>query len=112
MKDLPAWLQAFAAIVALGISVWATLKATAGDKRRDRLQSHGIAVAIYPEILKLKVTIQNTRDALAKLKKRNSHLVGQNVSSSVQLPGYIEIPLMLDRNIDRLFMLGDIAGPA
>lgn len=112
MKDLPAWLQAFAAIIALGISVWATLKATAGDKRRDRLQSHGIAVAIYPEILKLEAIIPSTRDALVEFKERNSHLVGQSVSSSVQLKGYIQIPPMLDRNIDRLFMLGNIAGPA
>lgn len=112
MNALPAWLQAFAAMVALGISVWATLKATAGDKRRDRLQSRGIAVAIYPEILKLEVTIPSTRDALATLIERNRNLVGQSVAASVQLTGRIEIPPMLDRNIDRLFMLGDIAGPS
>jgi hypothetical protein len=41
----PAWLQAFAAIVALGISVWATWRVGAADRRRDRLQMLGIAVA-------------------------------------------------------------------
>ena len=112
MKDFPAWLQAFAAIVALIISVWATLKATSGDKRRDRLQSRGIAVAIYPEILKLTITIQNVREGLAALRAHNSNLVGQSVSASVLLTGRISIPPMLDRNIDRLFMLGDVAGPA
>jgi hypothetical protein len=76
------------------------------------LQSHGIAVAIYPEILKLEVLIPSTRDTLVRLKEQNSHLVGQNVAFDVQRMGRIEIPPMLDRNIDRLFMLGDIAGPA
>jgi hypothetical protein len=112
MKDLPSWLSAFAAMIALGISVWATLKATAGDKRRDRLESHGIAVAIYPEVLKLPTIIQNARDALARLKERDCYLAGQSISAHLQFASRIEIPPMLDRNIDRLFMLGDVAGPA
>jgi hypothetical protein len=112
MQDLPAWLQAFAALVALGISVWAVFRATSVEKRRDRLQARGIAVAIYPEILKLENTIPNVREALNTLKLRDRDLAGQSVSASVQLSARIEVPPMLDRNIDRLFMLGDVAGPA
>jgi hypothetical protein len=50
--ELASWLQAFAAIVALVISVWATWRVGAAERRRSRLQAHGIAVAIYPELLK------------------------------------------------------------
>jgi hypothetical protein len=104
--------RADAGIVALGISVWAVLRATSADRRRDRLQSRGIAVAVYPEILKLEVVIQNTRGGLRALKARDSNLVGQSVAWSVQQTGHVQIPPMLDRNVDRLFMLGDAAGPA
>src|SRR5271165_585247 len=62
--DLASWLQAFAAIVALGISVWATWRVGAAERKRDRLQAHGIAVAIYPELLKLQVTVDYIRKGL------------------------------------------------
>lgn len=108
---LPAWLSALAASVALGISVWAGLRAGAVERRRDRLQASGIVVAIYPELLKLKIVIQTTRDSLLGLKANVHHLVGQSVAANLLEVGHIELPPMLDRNIDRLFLLGKSAGP-
>jgi hypothetical protein len=110
--DLPAWLQAFTALVALYISVWAVLRAGAAERQRDRLQAFGIAVAIYPEILQLEVTLNNTRDHFDLLVEAHSgKLVGQSIAATI-CNGQISIPPMLDRNVDRLFMLGERAGPS
>jgi hypothetical protein len=100
------WLQAFAAIVAIGISVLSLLRGSAADRRRERLQRQGIAVAIYPELLKLQVLIQNTREALAKLKVNPDHLVGQSIAADLLNSSTLTLPSMLERNIDKLFMLG------
>lgn len=109
--DLPAWLQAFAALVALFISVWAALRAGAVEKHRDRQEALGVAVAIYPEILKLEVTLENSRNCLRQTAALNGQLVGQSVMARIQ-GAQIPIPPMLDRNVDRLFMLGKRAGPS
>ncbi len=110
LKDLPAWLQAFAAIVALGISVWAVWQTNAGERRKDRLRAHGIAVAIYPELLKLTGVLQNVRDSLARLKTNSRVLVGQTIAATVQT-GKVPIPPMLERNVDNFYLLGEPAGP-
>lgn len=112
LPNFPSWLQAFAAIVALGISVWAGVRSTAIVRRRDRLELRGLAVAVYPEIVMLKTSVQNVRDGLLALKARDKNLVGQSVAASVQLTAQIQIPPMLDRNIDKLFILGELAGPS
>jgi hypothetical protein len=112
MNDLPAWLQAFAAVVALVISVWATIRATSIETRKDRLQAHGIAVAIYPELLKLKTTIDDMRSVVAALIRHDQSALAQGMAANVDGNLKIEIPSMLDRNLDRLFLLGDAAGPA
>jgi hypothetical protein len=109
---LTAWLQAATAIVALCISVWAVWWTGAVARRRDRLELRGLAVAVYPEIVMLKTSIQNVRDGLAFLKKRDGGLVGQSVAASLQLTAYIQVPPMLERNIDKLFILGGLAGPS
>jgi hypothetical protein len=109
---LTAWLQAATAIVALCISVWAVWWTGAVARRRDRLELRGLAVAVYPDIVMLKTSIQNVRDGLAFLKKRDRGLVGQSVAASLQLTAYIQVPPMIERNIDKLFILGDIAGPS
>lgn len=109
-KDIPSWLQAFAAIVALGMSYFAIRQANAVEKRRDRLKSHAIAVAIYPDLLKLDIIIGNVNATLQSLKTNNRVLVGQTIGHTVQ-GGQIEIPPMLDRNVDNLYLLGEPAGP-
>lgn len=109
---LPAWLQAMAAIVALAISVWAVWWASSAARRRDRLELRGIAVAIYPEIQMLKERTAKVREGVAESKKRYATLVGQNVAATLQMVTNIPIPPMIDRNTDRLFLLGDVAGPS
>ncbi len=111
--DLAAsWLQAFAAIVALGISAWATWRVGAVERRRDRLQARGIAVAIYPELLKLRVTITDIRSGLTRQQGELGNLAGQSVVAGIQSVALISTPPMIDRNIDRLFVLGNLAGPS
>jgi len=109
---LPAWLQAAAAIVALGISAWAVWWTSAATRRRDRLELRGVAVAVYPEILMLKVSTKQVREGVAEIKKRYGTLVGQSVAASLQMTASIQVPPMIERNIDKLFILGDLAGPS
>jgi hypothetical protein len=108
-RDLPAWLQAFAAIVALGISVWATLWATGAERRKDRLKVQGIAVAVYPELLKLEPTFDGIEQQLERLKGENSRTVYQSAAATL-LNCQIPIPPMIERNIDTLFLLGEPGG--
>jgi hypothetical protein len=110
--ELPAWLQAIAAFVALFISVWASWRIGSIERRRDRLQARGIAVAIYPEIESLTVTVKDARTGLLKIKEQAGTLAGQAVGASIQLTAQIKIPPLLDRNVERLFLLGEPAGPA
>ena len=110
--DTASWLQAFAAIVALGISVWATWRVGAADRKRDRLQASGIASAIYPELLKLRITVDYIQKGLAQFKTTAGHLAGQSIAADIERLAQIPIPPMIDRNIDRLFMLGGSAGPS
>jgi hypothetical protein len=108
--DLPAWLQAFAAVVALCISVWAVFRTGAAERRRDRLQSRAIAVAIYPEILKLEIVFREAQERLRRLAETwGGKAVGQTVAANIR-GEEVAIPTMLARNIDRLFMLGEPAG--
>jgi len=106
---LPAWLQAVAAIVALGLGVWSVHASGAAQRRRDRLELRGLAVAIYPELCMLPAIVQNARDGLARLR---THDGDQSFPASVQLTAPIQMPPMLERYIDKLFLLGDIAGPS
>jgi hypothetical protein len=108
---LPAWLQAIAAVVALALSAFAIWWSGAAERRRNRLEVRGIAVAIYPEIEMLGISTQNVRQGIAELTRRYASLAGQSVAASLQLTASIQLPPMLDRYTDRVFILGDIAGP-
>jgi hypothetical protein len=106
---LPAWLQAGAAIIALGLGVWSVRASGAAQRRRDLLELRGLAVAIYPELCMLPTIVQNVRDGLSRLR---THDGDQSFPASVQLTALIQIPPMLDRYIDKLYLLGEIAGPS
>jgi hypothetical protein len=108
--DVASWLQAFAALVALFISVWATLRVGALERRRDRLQARGIAAAIYPELLKLSISVEYTRNGLEGYKAKFGNLVGQSVADTIQQLATIPIPPMIERNTDKLYLLGGAAG--
>lgn len=109
---LPSWLQGATAVVALAISVWAVWWTNASTRRRDRLELRGLAVAIYPEIQMLKVRTASVRKSIADSKKHYGTLVGQNVAAGLHMATSIAVPPMIDRNTDRLFLLGDTAGPS
>jgi hypothetical protein len=106
--DLPAWLQAFAAIVALGISVWATRQATASERKKDRLKVRSIAVAIYPELLKLSVVIENIKGGIERLRENNRVLIQSAAANLMYCE--LSLPPMIERNVDNLFLLGEPAG--
>jgi hypothetical protein len=109
---LPAWLQAASAVTALAISVGAVCWAGAAARRRDRLERGGIAVAIYPELQMLKVSTALVREGIAEMKERYGNLHGQSIAASFQNTTSIAIPPMIERNVDKLFLLGDLAGPS
>jgi hypothetical protein len=67
-------------------------------------------VAIYPEILELEVLIIDAQEALRKLRVNEHQLVGQTIAADLQQATMILLPPMLERNIDELFMLGQMAG--
>lgn len=91
----------------------AAAKQVAAMTARDRLQAQGIAVAIYPELLKLPVVFENTRKYLDQvIDQLAGKQPGQFVAGNLQIPASIMMPPMLGRNIDLLFMLGETAGPA
>jgi hypothetical protein len=77
----------------------------AAAARKDRLQARGIAVAIYSDILELKIIIKKSRTRIIEITRSFSgELPGQNISALVQEVGSIEMPRMLNSNIDLLFM--------
>jgi hypothetical protein len=83
-----------------------------GQRRRGRLQVHGIGVVVYLEILKLDEVVHTTKKQLIALTTQFGSLAGQSIAASVIETAHIDLPAMIDRNVDRLFMLGDLAGPA
>lgn len=107
---LAAWLQAFAAVVALAISVWAVLRTDAEARRKDKLKARAVAVAIYSEFLKLKVIVDEMDGYLDSLKTME-RVVGQNVAYRIS-EAQLTIPAMIERNIDNFYLLGEPAGPA
>lgn len=60
----------------------------------------------------LKASTKQVREGVAEIKKRYGSLVGQSVAASLQMTASIRVPPMIDRNIDKLFILGDLAGPS
>ena len=91
----------------------AAAKQVAAMSARDRLHAQGIAVAIYPELLKLPTVCESTREYLDQVTAQLAeNQPGQFVAGNLQLSASIMMPPMLGRNIDLLFMLGETAGPA
>jgi hypothetical protein len=91
----------------------AAAKQIAAMAARDRLQAQGIAVAIYPELLKLPTVIDNIRKHLDQIiAQLAGKQPGQFVAGNLQISASIMMPAMLGRSIDLLFMLGESAGPA
>ena len=109
---LAAWMQGVAALIALGISVYAVRANGADERKRARLELRGIVVAIYPEIGMLEVTSRSVRERLNTVQAHYKGQVGQAVAATVQMSTIISVPPMLDRYTEKLFLLGDVAGPS
>ena len=127
MTDLPAWLQAFAAIVALGIATW-TVRETkaASDKAirearrdsevRDDLRARIVAATIIVDLEVLRGNIERVSDALFNRSRpiqrawnfndqtREEHRGGRLIDAVADLD--VELPAMLKGSLGRLHWLG------
>jgi hypothetical protein len=65
------------------------------------LHACGIAVAIYPELLKLQILADSITEGLEEQKTVAGRLVGQSVAVNIQNLAQIKMPSMIDRNIDK-----------
>lgn len=85
----------------------------ASANRKDRLQALCIAVGIYPELLVIRVTYERAlkivNEEFAKAKAAGSSIFTTQIVALIR-SAYIEIPPLLIRNIDQLYLLDD-AGP-
>jgi len=91
---LAAWLEAFAAVVALLISVWGNAAGGAAERKRDRVRPRGIAVAIYPELLKLRVGITDKQQALVRC--QDAAKAGHSIRGSQLANARLDLPVMVE----------------
>ncbi len=133
MNDLPAWLQAFAAIMALAIATWtvretkaaadkALREARADKERRDELRACVVAASIILDLTSLHGNVSRVVDALfnsdrpiQRVRNFNGNMsleaTDEALIKAVNVPS-IEVPQMLTNNLGRLHWLGNPAGPA
>ena len=129
MTDLASWLQAFAAIVALGLSTWSVFEARgaarttrentrADAKAQDNLRARMMAATIVIELQVLSGDLERLAAYLHRLPKmiaqenQSGTYTGLNVQGDMGARAKIELPHMLDRNLDRLHWLGHPLGEA
>jgi hypothetical protein len=119
MKDLPSWLQAFAALVALGVSTWAILATKAASsaalaearkdaKARDDLRARMIAASIVTELEVLEGRIEQA-SAVFDRERSLDDILRHSLSDTME-NARIGLPPMVERSLDRLHWLGDPAG--
>lgn len=109
LETLPSWLQAIAAFTALGLSVWAVRASGAAQRHRDLLELRGLAVAIYPDLCMLPIVVDDVRERLSRIPTITGD---QTFPLMVEQTAAIQLPPLMERNIDKLFLLGDVAGPS
>lgn len=96
-------MQAFAAIVALAISVWSVRLSLAENRNRDRIEI-GVLTEIMDQACRnFAITIKGKQKLLQKLDTLPTDLSLQKIATN-------PIPWLLDRHSIRLFILGDMAG--
>ena len=108
--QVPAWAQAIAAVIALVLSVVAIRRQSNAEQRRQELQAHGIAVAIYPELVRLGTELDEARKLLdrpAPQPEPGPNYYGGQGLKPIPL---IQIPLILERNIEQFYVLGEPTG--
>lgn len=100
----------FAGKIAAKATRQAVAMQIADTNRKERLEARSIAVAIYPELRELKNTIDNTIENLTEDKEKRAKFPGQAIAAGLQLTAHLSLPPMLERNIDKLYLLGDPSG--
>ena len=60
----------------------------------------------------LEVSTQTVRNRIAEIKKQSRGQVGRGVAANLSINSLIPLPPMMERNIDKLFILGKLAGPS
>ena len=114
-KDLPAWLQAAAALIALGLSSWAVLAtkraavdARLADVEDARLRAKIVAAAIVTDleiiqgdIDRLKAKFMYPFDLEQILRDSDAEQIAE---------AGIKLPPMIERSLPRLHWLGESAG--
>jgi hypothetical protein len=82
-------------------------------ERTKRLEARGVAVAVDLGFQTLETDIKRARNNLERLKTDAStkDVAGQTIMAGAATIAKIASPPILERNVDRLFMLGDEAGP-
>jgi hypothetical protein len=109
--DMPAWLQAFAAIVALLLSVLAILIPAWTARKRNRAEKQSILAAVYPEIEMIEHEVKQIRSRIDRLFHLPKHFVGSMVAAEASVALYLPDLPMLERYVEQLFVLGEPAGP-
>jgi hypothetical protein len=115
-------LAIFAAIIGGGITYRAGVvqanetresakRQIAAMNRKDRLQARVIAVGISPELLQLERAHGKAQQVIRHLPASISDFaIGRKIAESIR-EARIEIPPILSRIVDQLYILGEPAGP-
>lgn len=107
---LAAWLQAVGVLFAIGVAIWVPLKQRR-DERAEReaerlLKARAVVVLIAPELLELEAQVETV---LSQFAAAPPTMMGGAFSFLLAQAG-MSVPTMLERSIDRLYLLGDPAG--
>jgi hypothetical protein len=107
--EAASWVQASAALVALLLSGLAIWRQSWAERSREKSQARGIAVAIYPELLKMDVGLERATSIMRDISASKGHpavALAQMLSAAK-----IGIPPMMRLNLKRLHWLPGDAGP-
>lgn len=108
IRDLPSWLQAGAAGVALFISLLSLWVSGRSERRRSQLEAHGLAVAIYPQLRRLQLTVADRVHDLQGRPDAPDPI--RHLRLSIQASP-LPLPPLIDRQIENLYKLGKKSGP-
>jgi hypothetical protein len=119
IDSLPSVVQAVAAIISLIVATAAILIASGNERRRLQLDeevkyhnAQGIAVGVYPDLLRIKVSLDTMVSLLHPETGNPPSLVFDPARAALGLYGAkFVIPFMLHSNLNRLHWLPGEAGP-
>jgi hypothetical protein len=115
----PTWLQdalqAFAPVVALGLSTWAIWSPTRARNREAKQRAKAMAVAIQPDILLIKAALCKAETILSRALfsgEPNQRPVACDHASIARTlrEATIPVPTMVERLAEDMWRLGDEAG--